>query len=79
VRLSRLVGADNAIEWIAGGEQYGADVALKTGVVDAVVAPDKVREAALNLLRAGDRREARLEGAPPREGLPSQAQPGRNA
>ncbi len=50
VRLSRLAGADNAIEWIAGGEQYAADVALKTGVVDAVVAPDKVREAALNLL-----------------------------
>ena len=50
VRLSRLAGADNAIEWIAGGEQYAADVALKTGVVDAVVAPDKLREAALNLL-----------------------------
>ena len=50
VRLSRLAGADNAIEWIAGGEQYTADVALKTGVVDAVVAPDKLREAALNLL-----------------------------
>ena len=50
VRLSRLAGADNAIEWIAGGEQYGADIALKTGVVDAVTAPEKVREAALNLL-----------------------------
>jgi 3-hydroxyacyl-CoA dehydrogenase/enoyl-CoA hydratase/3-hydroxybutyryl-CoA epimerase/enoyl-CoA isomerase len=50
MRLSRLAGADNAIEWIAGGEQYDADVALKTGVVDAVVAPDKLREAALNLL-----------------------------
>ena len=50
VRLSRLAGADNAIEWIAGGEQYTADVALKTDVVDAAVAPDKVREAALNLL-----------------------------
>ncbi len=50
MRLSRLAGADNAIEWIAGGEQYGADVALKTGVVDAVVAPEKLREAALNLL-----------------------------
>ncbi|MBK9967197.1 MAG: fatty acid oxidation complex subunit alpha FadB [Holophagales bacterium] len=50
VRLSRLAGADNAIEWIAGGEQYAADVALKTGVVDAVVSPDKLREAALNLL-----------------------------
>ncbi|MCM2316476.1 MAG: fatty acid oxidation complex subunit alpha FadB, partial [Thermoanaerobaculia bacterium] len=50
VRASRLTGADNAIEWIAGGEQYTADVALKTGMVDAVVAPDKVREASLHLL-----------------------------
>lgn len=50
VRASRLTGADNAIEWIAGGEQYTADVALKTGMVDAVVAPDKVREGALHLL-----------------------------
>ncbi len=50
MRLSRIAGADNAIEWIAGGEQYGADAALKTGVVDAVVAPEKLREAALNLL-----------------------------
>ncbi|MGZ5442659.1 MAG: fatty acid oxidation complex subunit alpha FadB [Thermoanaerobaculia bacterium] len=50
VRMSRLTGADNAIEWIAGGEQYTADVALKTGVVDAVVAPEKLRDAALNLL-----------------------------
>ncbi len=51
VRMSRVTGADNAIEWIAGGEQYAADVALKTGVVDAVVAPDKLREGALNLLQ----------------------------
>jgi 3-hydroxyacyl-CoA dehydrogenase / enoyl-CoA hydratase / 3-hydroxybutyryl-CoA epimerase / enoyl-CoA isomerase len=50
VRLSRLAGADNAIEWIAGGEQYDAETALKTGVVDAVVAPEKVREGALHLL-----------------------------
>ncbi|HEX7705875.1 MAG TPA: enoyl-CoA hydratase-related protein, partial [Thermoanaerobaculia bacterium] len=50
VRLSRLAGADNAIEWIAGGEQYDAETALKTGVVDAVVAPEKVRDGALNLL-----------------------------
>ncbi|MFZ2491944.1 MAG: fatty acid oxidation complex subunit alpha FadB [Thermoanaerobaculia bacterium] len=50
VRMSRVAGADNAIEWIAGGEQYDADTALKTGMVDAVVAPEKLREAALNLL-----------------------------
>ena len=51
VRLSRLVGADNAIEWIAGGSQYDADVAFKTGVVDAVVEPEKVRDASLHLLQ----------------------------
>jgi 3-hydroxyacyl-CoA dehydrogenase/enoyl-CoA hydratase/3-hydroxybutyryl-CoA epimerase/enoyl-CoA isomerase len=51
VRMTRLVGADNAIEWIAGAEQYGADVALKTGVVDAVVPPERLREAALDLLK----------------------------
>jgi 3-hydroxyacyl-CoA dehydrogenase / enoyl-CoA hydratase / 3-hydroxybutyryl-CoA epimerase / enoyl-CoA isomerase len=72
VRLSRVAGADNAIEWIAGGEQYGADAALKTGVVDAVVAPDKVRDGALNLLEqamAGQRdwKARRLEKISPLE------------
>ncbi|MEO5971289.1 MAG: fatty acid oxidation complex subunit alpha FadB [Bdellovibrionia bacterium] len=51
VRLSRLCGADNAIEWIASGEQWSADAALKIGAVDAVVAPDKVRAASLELLK----------------------------
>jgi 3-hydroxyacyl-CoA dehydrogenase/enoyl-CoA hydratase/3-hydroxybutyryl-CoA epimerase/enoyl-CoA isomerase len=51
VRLSRLCGADNAIEWIASGEQWSAEAALKVGAVDSVVAPDKVREASLSLLR----------------------------
>lgn len=50
VRLSRLCGADTAIEWIASGEQYDAETALKVGVVDAVVAPEKLREGALDLL-----------------------------
>lgn len=51
VRLSRLCGADNAIEWIAGGEQYSPEVGAKMGAVDAVVAPDKVRAGALSLLK----------------------------
>jgi 3-hydroxyacyl-CoA dehydrogenase / enoyl-CoA hydratase / 3-hydroxybutyryl-CoA epimerase / enoyl-CoA isomerase len=51
VRLSRLTGADNAIEWIASGEQWKADVALKIGAVDAVVAPDQVRASALTILK----------------------------
>lgn len=50
VRFPRLVGADNAIEWIAGGEQVKPDAALKIHAVDAVVAPEKVREAGLKIL-----------------------------
>jgi len=51
VRLPRLIGADNAIEWIAGGEQIKADRALKDHAVDAVVAPDKLKEAAMRMLQ----------------------------
>ncbi|MGQ0619118.1 MAG: fatty acid oxidation complex subunit alpha FadB [Panacagrimonas sp.] len=50
VRAPRLIGADNAIEWIAQGTQQKPDVALKHHAVDAVVAPDKLRAAALSLL-----------------------------
>ncbi|MDM4770131.1 fatty acid oxidation complex subunit alpha FadB [Solimonas sp. SE-A11] len=50
VRLPRLIGADNAIEWIAGGDPVKPDAALKVHAVDAVVAPDKLKAAALKLL-----------------------------
>ncbi len=56
VRLPRLIGADNAIEWICSGNEKRADVALHEGAVDAVVPVDRLREAALALLaqcRAG--------------------------
>ena len=51
VRLSRLCGADTAIEWIAGGEQVQAADALKAGAADAVTAPGDLRDAALGMLR----------------------------
>ncbi|MGQ0502912.1 MAG: fatty acid oxidation complex subunit alpha FadB [Panacagrimonas sp.] len=51
VRLPRLIGADNAIEWIAQGAQQKPDTALKVHAVDAVVAPDKLRAASLSLLQ----------------------------
>ena len=51
VRMPRLVGIDNAVEWIATGTDRKADAALKDGAVDAVVAPDKLRDAALALVR----------------------------
>jgi len=50
-RLPRLIGADNAIEWIASGKEQDAAEALRCGAVDAVVAPDLVRDAALSLLQ----------------------------
>ena len=51
VRLPRLTGADNAIEWITSGKQYNSTDALKIGAVDAVVEDDKVVESALILLK----------------------------
>ncbi len=50
VRLPRLIGADNAIEWIAGTGQHKADAALKVGAVDAVVSVDKLAHAAIKLI-----------------------------
>lgn len=51
VRLPRLCGADHAIEWITSGKQYKVEDALKVGAVDAVVAPEKLEEAALITLK----------------------------
>ncbi len=51
VRLSRLCGADTAIEWIASGEQQPAAAALKAGAVDAVAAPSDLHEVALATLQ----------------------------
>jgi 3-hydroxyacyl-CoA dehydrogenase/enoyl-CoA hydratase/3-hydroxybutyryl-CoA epimerase/enoyl-CoA isomerase len=50
-RLPRLIGADNAIEWIASGKEQKAEQALHCGAVDAVVAPELLREAAVSLLK----------------------------
>ena len=50
-RLPRLIGADNAIEWIASGKEQKADQALKSGAVDAVVALELLHEAAVSILR----------------------------
>ncbi|ARU56571.1 multifunctional fatty acid oxidation complex subunit alpha [Oleiphilus messinensis] len=50
VRLPRLIGADNAIEWICMGKEYKPAEALKFGAVDAVVGADQLVPAALALL-----------------------------
>ncbi|MDO6785597.1 fatty acid oxidation complex subunit alpha FadB [Neptunomonas phycophila] len=51
VRLPRLIGIDNANEWICAGGEKRADAALKDGAVDAVVAEASVREAGFALLK----------------------------
>ena len=51
VRLSRLIGTDNAIEWIATATPKKAADALKDGAVGAVVTEDKLREAGLDLIQ----------------------------
>lgn len=51
VRLPRLIGLDNANEWICGGAEKRATDALKEGAVDAVVSPEQLREAGLDLLQ----------------------------
>ena len=50
VRLPRLIGIDNANEWICGGAENKSDVALNVGAVDAVVETEILRDSALRLL-----------------------------
>jgi 3-hydroxyacyl-CoA dehydrogenase/enoyl-CoA hydratase/3-hydroxybutyryl-CoA epimerase/enoyl-CoA isomerase len=69
VRLPRIIGPDNALEWITTGKNNSAAAAQKIGLVDAVVAPEKLRDAALDMVKqaiAGDldwqaKRQPKLE------------------
>ena len=50
VRAPRLIGADNAIDWVRSGKQVRAHQALAEGAVDAVVAADVLEEAAEDMV-----------------------------
>ena len=50
VRLPRLIGADNAIEWVTSAKYYKMEDALKFGAVDGVVDDAKTLEAAMIFL-----------------------------
>jgi len=50
VRLPRLLGADSALEIIAAGKDVDAQQALKIGLVDGVVSPEKLRDGAVAVL-----------------------------
>ncbi|NQZ20919.1 MAG: fatty acid oxidation complex subunit alpha FadB [Colwellia sp.] len=51
VRLPRIIGADNAVEWMSTGKAFKAEQAMAVGLLDAVVAPEHLREAAINMLK----------------------------
>ncbi|MFT4652853.1 MAG: 3-hydroxyacyl-CoA dehydrogenase/enoyl-CoA hydratase/3-hydroxybutyryl-CoA epimerase [Patiriisocius sp.] len=50
VRLPRLIGADNALEWMTTGRDRNAQKALEEGAVDAVVAPEQLHQGARKML-----------------------------
>ncbi len=50
VRLSRLIGVDNAIEWMCTGASKKSDAALKDGAVDAVVGVDHLMSAGQQMI-----------------------------
>ncbi len=57
VRLPRVIGLDSALEWITSGNQYDAETALKYGAIHAVVAPQELRNAGLDLLNRASKGE----------------------
>ncbi len=69
VRLPRLLGADRALEMIVTGTALNAKEALKAGLVDAIIAPDTLRAAAVTMLQQAvkgnlnwqERRQPKLE------------------
>ena len=50
VRLPRLLGADNANQWISSGSQIRATQALAEGALDAVVETDRLIDAAEKII-----------------------------
>lgn len=50
VRLPRLIGAENAIEWITTGKHHKATQALQLGAIDAIVEEELLLPSAVQLL-----------------------------
>ncbi|MCB1854940.1 MAG: fatty acid oxidation complex subunit alpha FadB [Pseudomonadales bacterium] len=51
VRLPRIIGVDEAVMWMATGADKRPEEALKAGAVDAVAAPEQLREVTLATLQ----------------------------
>lgn len=50
VRLPRLIGVDNAVEWMCTGASKKAAAALKDGAIDAVIKDGNLRDAAIKII-----------------------------
>jgi len=50
VRLPRLIGVDNAVEWMCTGSSKNASAALKDGAIDAVIQDGNLRDAAISII-----------------------------
>ena len=51
VRLPRLIGADNALDWICSGDQKKASEAFKCHAVDSIVGVDQLMDAAMHIVQ----------------------------
>lgn len=51
VRLPRIIGADNAIEWMSTGKAYNAKQAQSVGLLDSVVSPQHLHQGAVKILK----------------------------
>jgi len=51
IRLPRLVGKGNAIEWILTGNKYKAADALKIGLLNYVVTPEELMDKCLSIMK----------------------------
>ena len=51
VRLPRLIGVDNAVEWMCTGASKKASAALKDGAIDAVIKDGNLKDAALLIIK----------------------------
>jgi 3-hydroxyacyl-CoA dehydrogenase/enoyl-CoA hydratase/3-hydroxybutyryl-CoA epimerase/enoyl-CoA isomerase len=70
VRMTRIAGPALAVDWITLGKTHKAAIALEAGVVDAVSAPDALRETALAWLREAAAAQIDWRTAQARKGQP---------
>ena len=60
-RAPRMIGLSNAVEMVTGGENVDARTAFTMGLVSDVVPSDKLRQAAINLIRAENKSQQYLQ------------------